>query len=84
MREAGRDAAALAGIAAIGRRNSLARMAHGRLEWTFAGHGGSRYLSVRRNARAAQALLERAAKAIDARLNPPIRHAPNFAPHAAG
>ena len=58
-REAGRDAAVPAGIAVARRRHLLAGMANDWLEWTFAGHGGSRYLSVRRNARAAQALLER-------------------------
>jgi len=55
-----------------------------RLEWTFAGHGGNRYLSSGETHARLTALLERDGEGTDARLDPLIRHAPNFAAHAAG
>src|ERR1700730_16608429 len=55
---------------------SLALRADDRLEWTFAGHGGNRYLSSGETHARLTALLERDGEGTDARLYPLIRHAP--------
>ena len=63
---------------------SGSRIADRRLESTFAGLDGSRYLRFGEMHAQLTALLERTAKAQGARLDPLIRPAASFTPRAVG